>query len=311
MQDFYIIGGANIDIMGKTDTILISHDSNIGKVTRSFGGVGRNIAENIARYGVPTHMVSAVGNDYDGHALIEYCKKAHMDMSDTIVVDDEATSTYLAVLDHEGDMMVAINDMAVLNHLTKEHIERVFSKIHPDDLLVVDTNLERSMMEWIMKNAPCKIFVDPISCNKAVKLRGLLQYVHTLKPNIYEAETLSGMKIENEADLKRCAQFFLDEGVKEVFISMAGEGVFAMNDQECLHIKPQHVQLVNATGAGDAFMGALCVTSSAQMNLKEKVLFSQTASIMTLESQESVCPDLSFSEVQRRIATIDFITVEE
>ena len=311
MQDFYIIGGANIDIMGKTDTILISHDSNIGKVTRSFGGVGRNIAENIARYGVPTHMVSAVGNDYDGHALIEYCKKAHMDMSDTFVVDDEATSTYLAVLDHEGDMMVAINDMAVLNHLTKEHIERVFSKIHPDDLLVVDTNLERSMMEWIMKNAPCKIFVDPISCNKAVKLRGLLQYVHTLKPNIYEAETLSGMKIENEADLKRCAQFFLDEGVKEVFISMAGEGVFAMNDQECLHIKPQHVQLVNATGAGDAFMGALCVTSSAQMNLKEKVLFSQTASIMTLESQESVCPDLSFSEVQRRIATIDFITVEE
>ena len=311
MQDFYIIGGANIDIMGKTDTILISHDSNIGKVTRSFGGVGRNIAENIARYGVPTHMVSAVGNDYDGHALIEYCKKAHMDMSDTFVVDDEATSTYLAVLDHEGDMMVAINDMAVLNHLTKEHIERVFSKIHPDDLLVVDTNLERSMMEWIMKNAPCKIFVDPISCNKAVKLRGLLQYVHTLKPNIYEAETLSGMKIENEADLKRCAQFFLDEGVKEVFISMAGEGVFAMNDQECLHIKPQHVQLVNATGAGDAFMGALCVTSSAQMNLKEKVLFSQTASIMTLESQESVCPDLSFSEVQRRIVTIDFITVEE
>lgn len=310
MKDFYIIGGANIDIMGKTDTILISHDSNIGKVTRSFGGVGRNIAENIARYGVPTHMISAVGNDYDGKNMIQYCESADLDMSDTLIVDGATTSTYLAVLDHEGDMMVAINDMAILKYITKEHIERVFTKIRKDDLLVLDTNLERDLIEWILMHAPCPVFMDPISCNKAVKLRGLLKYVHTLKPNIYEAETLSGLKVECEEDLVKMGQYFLDEGVQEIFISMASEGVFAMNKDEHIHIKPQNVHLVNATGAGDASMGALCVTSATDMTLKEKVLFSQTASILTLQCEESVCPSLSFKRVQEGIQTIDFITIE-
>lgn len=311
MKNFYIIGGANIDIMGKTDTILISHDSNIGKVTRSFGGVGRNIAENIARYGVPTHMVSAVGDDFDGHNLIRYCEEAGMDMSDTLVVKNATTSTYLAVLDHEGDMMVAINDMGVLNSITQEHMDQVFQKISKEDLLVVDTNLDKKMLEWILTHAPCPIFVDPISCNKAVKLRGLLKYIHTLKPNIFEAETLSGLKVETEADLIKMGQFFLDEGVKEVFISLASEGVFAMNEQEHYHIKAKSVQLVNATGAGDASMGAICVSEALNMNLKEKILFSQTASILTLQSPESVCPDLSLKRVQDSISTIDFITVEE
>lgn len=66
MSEVYVIGGANIDIIGKCNQALIPYDSNIGHVTQSFGGVGRNIAENIARLGFSTHFISALGNDAGG-----------------------------------------------------------------------------------------------------------------------------------------------------------------------------------------------------------------------------------------------------
>ena len=90
MREAYIIGGANIDIIGRSDHSLIPFDSNIGKVVQSYGGVGRNIAENAARLGVKVHFVSIFGNDYntpDGTNIRDYVHPLDLADAHILAVD--------------------------------------------------------------------------------------------------------------------------------------------------------------------------------------------------------------------------------
>lgn len=306
MSQIYVIGGANIDIMGRPEKELIMHDSNIGIIHRSYGGVGRNIAENIAHYGITPHFISSVGNDNEGRGMLEYCEKVGMDIQDTLIVHGQRTSTYLAVLDQYGDMLMAINDMRTLEKLDKQHLEPIINRIKKDDIVVMDTNLTRDLIEWMMQNIKGKIFVDPISVNKAKKLEGLYSYIHVFKPNVYEAEALTGITCRSEEDLIKMAEYFVEQGVKEVYISLGSGGVLGMSKKEKHHLKPETIQIVNATGAGDAFMGALAVCSRSNRSMVEKIKFAQCASILTLSSQESVYPELSLEAVEKKISEIYF-----
>ena len=78
MAEITVIGGINIDIEGMPYEELIYKDSNPGRIRMSYGGVGRNITENIARLGGDVAMVSVAGDDYMGAGAVEelrsFCK---------------------------------------------------------------------------------------------------------------------------------------------------------------------------------------------------------------------------------------------
>ena len=115
-----VIGGANMDILGRPLNSLQVGDSNPGSVTCSPGGVGRNIAENLARLGSQTRLISAIGKDTYGQMIMNQCQQAGIDMKGCLQLNDANTSTYLSVLDGDSDMHVAINDMAILERLSVE-----------------------------------------------------------------------------------------------------------------------------------------------------------------------------------------------
>lgn len=307
MREVYVIGGANIDIIGRSDAKIIPFDSNIGKVVQSYGGVGRNIAENVARLGFKVHFISAFGNDLNGLNCIRYCEDLGMDMSDCLVIENERTSTYLAILDETGDMSVGINDMDILRFLSIDHIKKVLKKIKKEDILLIDTNLDREVIEFMMKNAPCDIYVDPISCKKAKKLKGLLSYIHTFKPNVYEAEELSGIPYRDNLDsVNEMGRFFLDQGVSEVYISLGKKGVSGYTRDESIICETEPITVANATGAGDSFMGGIIAASIMNEELSEKIKFAQSCSVCTIESDQSVCRRLSVDYVNERKNKLKF-----
>ena len=104
-----VIGGANIDIAGRPYQKLIRADSNPGEVTLSAGGVGRNIAENLARLGAHVKLFTAVGRDMYGDKIIDEARRAGIDVSHIKQTDLAGTGFYLAVLDAAGDMDVAVS----------------------------------------------------------------------------------------------------------------------------------------------------------------------------------------------------------
>ena len=122
MSEPYVlgIGAANIDVHGKSRAPIVMRDSNPGRLRTSAGGVTRNVLENLARLGVRTRLVSAVGADLYGEMVLRQSAAAGIDISEVLTVPGEASSCYISVLDQKGDMLVAMSDMGILSHVTPE-----------------------------------------------------------------------------------------------------------------------------------------------------------------------------------------------
>ena len=136
-----VVGGVNIDIGGRSDAPLVAGDSNPGRIRSSLGGVGRNIAHNLALLGAKVRLITALGAD-DGAKRIEAsCADLGIDLTDSLYVHDGATSTYLFLADSNGDMALAMNDMAIYEHLTPAFLETKLTTLNAAALVVLDTNL--------------------------------------------------------------------------------------------------------------------------------------------------------------------------
>ena len=97
-----MVGGANLDVFGFSDARFIPQDSNPGRIEESPGGVARNIAENLARLGIETHLITAFGSDASGLRLAEECRRDGILADASLSVEHVPGSRYLAVLDDDG-----------------------------------------------------------------------------------------------------------------------------------------------------------------------------------------------------------------
>ena len=130
------IGGANMDIHGKSDRQLIMRDSNPGSLHTSLGGVCRNICENLARLGETVRLITVVGDDVQGRGIIEGCEKAGIDMSATRVLRGERSSSYISIMDGDGDMLLAMSDMHIIKQLNAQLVDESRDLLCGADLVV-------------------------------------------------------------------------------------------------------------------------------------------------------------------------------
>ena len=284
-----VIGGSNIDIQGFPKEKLIQRDSNIGTVKMSLGGVGRNIAENCARLGVPTRLMSVIGDDPYGQKILKEAQAIGLNMQDTVVLSGESTSTYLSILDETHDMAMAINHMDSIEKLTVDHIRAKRSIIEHAQLVVLDTNLSQAVLDHLLTQYPkTKFFVDTVSTKKALKIKEHLKHIHTLKPNRMEAEVLTGSS-EKTPLLELGSQL----KCKRSFISLGSQGVQVFEGKTHLHFPTKPIEVVNATGAGDAFMAGLVYAYLKGYDIKETCLTAMAASRLALSHPDTINPNLN------------------
>jgi pseudouridine kinase len=289
-----VIGGSNVDIQGSPREALIPRDSNIGSVRISMGGVGRNIAENLALLGVRTKLLSVVGDDSYGTMLLDEARRVGLDMQDTLVLSGEMSSVYLCILDEHKDMAMAINSMDIYERMTVDFIKTKHHVIENAALCVLDTNIPSEVLEYILSTfRTTAFFLDPVSTAKAAKVRDLIGRFHTIKPNRLEAELLTGIAIAGEVDLRRAAAFFHSKGVRQVFISLGRDGVFCSTPDGCTLIKAPDVTVASATGAGDAFMAALAFGWLNDIDAYGSARLATAAAAITLEHENTINPALS------------------
>ena len=104
-----VVGGVNVDIGGRPEAALVARDSNPGAVSSSLGGVGRNIAHNMALLGLDVRLVTAFGDDLNAQKLAASCGELGIDISQSPVIPGGRTSTYLFINDERGDMALAVS----------------------------------------------------------------------------------------------------------------------------------------------------------------------------------------------------------
>lgn len=306
-----IIGGANIDLQGFPKSSLIMEDSNVGTMTTSLGGVGRNIAENLVRLGESTRLISVVGDDFYGKKILEESNLLGLDVDHTLVVPGESTSTYMSIMDENKDMKVAISSMDILSNLNSSFFRKKTAILRNSSAIAIDTNLPQDSIEFIceeFKDLP--LFLDPVSTTKAKKVMNLLKYFHTIKPNIHEAQILYGKEIHSIEDVKKAGEYFLKKGIKRAFISLGKDGIFCCSDSDSFVLKAINPMIKSATGAGDAFMAGTLLSHKKNLSLKESAIFSLGASLAALQDENTINPRISEREVKRIISNSNIDLVE-
>ncbi len=293
-----VIGGANLDIVGSPSKILIRGDSNIGSVKLSPGGVGRNIAENTALLGIPTRLFSIVGNDSFGDYLLTEAKKSGIDV-DFVKRVSSPTGIYLAILDENKDMDLAINAMEIMVELDWEYISNNKASIEKSEIIVLDANLKKDVLEKATNEfRHKKLFLDTVSTAKSESAASIIGSFHTIKPNKIEAETLTGIRIHSRDDLLKAANIFHDRGVLNVCITLGKDGVFySAKDGEHGGYRSTEFLPLNATGAGDAFQAGLIYGELNGFPLKDSIRYAMGAAIVAMSSEDTISKEMSIDKI--------------
>lgn len=296
-----VIGGSNIDITGYPKNKLLHRDSNPGYVNLSLGGVGRNIAENISRLDIHVKLITAFGNDIYGQKIINHSKNLGIDISNSLFSTINPTSTYLAILNENRDMEIAISHMDICDEITADFLNTKSNIIKNSSLIILDTNVPKESIKYILDNYDIPVFLDPVSASKTHKIKDIIGKFHTIKPNLLEAEILTDIKINNENDAKKACEKLLSKGVKQVFLTMGEKGVISANENEMIIKIPPKIEIKNATGAGDAFIAALVYGYLNDFDLNEMTSFAIASSIIALQSEETISKDLNIENINKII----------
>lgn len=293
-----VIGGINMDIAGFPHGQLIPGDSNPGKTQLSPGGVGRNIAENIALLGNRVEMYSVVGDDIYGKKLIEESTLSGVDMSNVKIIPGSSTGTYMAILDENMDMHIAISSMDIYSHLDKDYILQNKDGILESSIIAFDTNLSMDNLKFaveLFKHR--KLFLDTVSSEKAKIAKEIIGFFHTIKPNKLEAQVLTDIRIEIENDLVASADLLHSKGVVNVCISLGSEGVFYSNSNERGLVRIPDIKIRNATGAGDAFQAGLIHGELEGMDLSESVKIASATAAMTMDAESTINKSITIEKI--------------
>ena len=280
-----VVGGANTDICGRPAQALIRHDSAPGTVSVRHGGVGRNIACDLARLGVRTRFLTALGDDGFGASAREGCRSCGVDMSLTRTVPGARSPVYLYLSDEKGEMDAAVSDMELMAALTPAYLRSRLDEIDDADAVVLDGNLPAETIAFLCENLRAPIVADPVSTAKAPRFASVLGRLAAIKPNLLEARALTGK--QNPED---CADALLRSGVGSVFLSLGAKGLLAASGEERVLLPCERTELVNATGAGDAATAAIVWATVRGLGLAAAARAAVMAGAIAAASEEASPP---------------------
>ena len=285
-----VVGGANSDVVGIPAGPLLMRDSNPGRVTTSAGGVGRNIAENLARLGVDARLVTAFGGDEAGRELAAGCERAGVRVGSSLVCDDLPGARYLAIVDGSRDMVVAINDMRVLDRITPEVLAAPVraAVLAQADLVVADANLPADALAWLASSVIVPLVLDPVSAAKASRVTGILRDLAAITPNTLEAGALLGRRVEGSDDAVRAAVELVRRGVGAAFVTCGADGTAWADASGSGWVAAPAVTVRNASGAGDAFCAGVAYGVLARASAHTAALIGSAMAAMALADEGTV-----------------------
>lgn len=296
MKSVICVGAATIDRELKTLSAHQLHTSNPVTSTSSFGGVARNVADHLSRWTTQVALYTAMGDDADGQALSQYMQNRHVDLH-VQILSGYQTAQYYAVVNHDGELVIALAEMAIFNHIDTANFVASFAKWPKHSIVMLDTNFSNFIIEKCIQYCfenHLYLCVDPVSSFKAKRLPACLQGVYMLKPDQYEATALTGISIHSVEDAIKAGKILFLRGVKNVIISMGAAGYVLVNDTIQAHVNikiPNNI--IDVSGAGDAFMAGFIFGLQQEVAIETACVYGEAAAFYTIQVAETVPSTIS------------------
>jgi pseudouridine kinase len=302
-----VIGAAGLDMVGRLkaqpkEEAFQGGRSNEAEIQTFFGGVARNVAENLARLGQPVKLITAVGDDFLGKELLKQTASGGVDVSDCLISNKHSTASYLAVLNPQGERYFALEDMVLLDEMTPAFFKLKKDQIGQSSLVFVDANLSSKALKSILsygQRAKIPVCADTASPLLAVRLIPYLDQLAVLTANNREATILLNEEVlvTDRDSAFQAARMLVNRGVGLVIIAMAELGVVYATSETSGHIPALNTQVLDTTGAGDALTATVLFGLLNQIPIDEAVRLGVTAASLILRHRGSVYPGLSLEKL--------------
>ncbi len=292
-----VLGAAGLDLKVRARTATVQPaQSNPAEIRWGWGGVARNMAENLARLGADVHLITAVGDDWWGHALLHQLHDLGINTDDAIVSTEHPTASYVALYDPQKHLQVAFDDMAIVHEITPGYLNRLRRVVREADLVCVDANLSPHTLKTLFRLAvqyDVPVCADPTAALLAHRLSPHLSALMAVTPDCDEAEALLGTSLDDEEAISGAARALVQAGVRLAVITLGSEGLYYATSEESGRIPAFAVDVVDPTGAGDALTAAVAYGLLEGVSPEEAVRLGMAAATQTLTCRDTVCPNLS------------------
>ena len=277
-----VIGGANIDISAISAGPFVARDSNPGTVRTAPGGVGRNIAHNLALLGDEVKLVTIFGDDSFGRMLRDNCKSLGIDISLSQTVRGARNACFVSINGSDGELFGGVADMAVTGLMTPEWLEARMQEINKADAVVADTNIPADTLAFLVGACMPPLYIDAVSSAKVGRLREALSASRLNEGRVFAVKC---NRLEAEA-LEWLTKF--ESAVERLYISMGSEGVIVREDGEETRLPAMQVTgIASTSGAGDAMLAGI-VHCGPEASAAEAAAFGQECARCALQSPEAV-----------------------
>ena len=296
-----VLGAVFVDIKGYPEGIYIPAGRNAGRVEQIYGGVSRNVTEDIANCELRPTFVSLVDDTVVGADVIRKLKNHKVNTQYMRQVPD-GVGTWLAVFDQEGDVVASIskrpNLMPILNIL-EDKGEEIFSKA---DSIVIEVDMDKAIVKKTLSLA--KKYGKPVYgvvANMSIGLerRDFLKELSAFVCNIQEAGLLFCTDFSENTPqelVEMISQRVIQARIPRLVVTLGAQGaVYADCNGDKGYCPARTVEVKDTTGAGDVFHGAFTYGVHYSWHIDNIILFASLTAAISIEKKgvrESM-PDLA------------------
>jgi ribokinase len=259
-----VFGSFVVDLTSFSGGLPLPGQTILGRAFKmGAGGKGSNQAVAAHRAGADVTLITKIGRDVFGQVALDFYGKEGMDTR--YILKDESRETGVALI--MVDEVSAQNEIVVVSgacgNITAEDVERVRPVIEQADVLLLQLEVNFDALCRVVdiaRESGATIVLNPAPAAELPD--DVLRKIDILTPNETEAQALTGIKVENEADALRAAHAFFSKGIRQVVITLGGMGAFAADGERYELLPRIPVEAVDTTGAGDAFNGGFAMALS-------------------------------------------------
>ncbi|MEQ8964472.1 MAG: carbohydrate kinase family protein [Azospirillaceae bacterium] len=295
MTSIACIGAAHVDIRARALGPVALGSSNPVTPRRGVGGVARNVATGLALLGHDVRLISRIGMDSEGDRVLAALAAAGVDAEGVTRSTDQPTATYTALVGPDGEMVVALADMAIYDEMTPALIAPALADVTDRRLWMVDANLPVDTLDAIADARPesGRLAADAVSVAKAPRLLGVLDRLAVLVCNADEAAALTGRPVRHPLEVCEAAATLRGAGVGTVVIGLGARGAYVASAGAERFLPAAPATMVDTTGAGDALVAGLLHAIAGGGDGIAALAAGLAAAALTVESEATVPESLT------------------
>lgn len=291
-----VIGAVFVDIKGYPMSNFIPTGRNAGRVEQVHGGVGRNVAEDIANCELRPTFVSLVDKSGSGEDVLRKLR-SHKVNTDYIRKTRDGMGSWLAVFDNDGDVFASISkrpDLLPIVDILEEHGDEIFAKA---DSVVIELDIDKEIVKRVFalaKKHKKKVFSVVANMSIALERRDFIKSIDCFVCNIQEAGILFSDDYTDktpEEMIPIIAAKVKAAQIPSMIVTMGGDGaVYASMDGDMGYCPARRVEVKDTTGAGDSFCAGVAIGLTYGKTLAESCDIGALLAASVIVTTENVCP---------------------